>query len=39
MTWNINELPTATRDLAQAIRDVDAYGYCLIEEALQDFTA
>ena len=29
-----DELPKTTRDLRQATRDVDAYGYCLIEQAL-----
>ena len=36
MSWNNDELPKATRDLRQAIRDVDAHGYCLIEQALPE---
>ena len=38
MTWNNHELPKATGDLEQAVRDVDACGYCLIEQALPDCT-
>ena len=36
MSWNHETLPKATRDLRQAVQDVDAWGYCLIEQALPD---
>ena len=38
MTWNNENLPAATGELHQAVHDVDAYGYCLIEQALPDAT-
>ena len=34
ITWDTDDLPRPTRDVAQLLADMDAWGYCLVAEAL-----